>query len=105
MKARRFLSVPAKHYKELYALIAALDNEQDAEALLKDLLTPQELDSVTERWQEVQLLAKGMPQRDIAEKLGISISKITRGSRALQYGTGGFLKMLKKLGKSVTSIQ
>lgn len=105
MKARRFLSVPPKHYKELYELFAALENEKEAEDLLKDILTPQELDSLTERWQEVQLLAKGMPQRDIAEKLGISISKITRGSRALQYGTGGFLKMLKKLGKSVISIQ
>ena len=104
MNTRRFLSLPPKHYKELYELIAALDNEQEAEALLKDLLTPQELDSVTERWQEVQLLAKGMPQRDIADKLGISISKVTRGSLALQYGTGGFLKMLKKLGKSVTPI-
>ncbi len=105
MKARRFLSVPPKHYKELYELIAALDNEQEVEALLKDLLTPQELDSVTERWQEIQLLAKGMTQRDIAEKLGISISKITRGSRALQYGTGGFMKMLKKMGKSVAVIR
>ena len=99
MKARRFLSVPPKHYKELYKLIAALGDEKETEMLLKDLLTPQELDSLTERWQEVQLLAKGIPQRDISERLGISISKITRGSRALQYGTGGFLTMLRRLKK------
>lgn len=69
--------------------------------LLEDILTPQELDSVAERWQEVQLLAKGMTQRDIAKKLEISISKVTRGSRMLQYGNGGFRHFLKKLGKKI----
>ena len=90
-----------RHYREFYELIAALEGEKEAEMLMKDLLTPQELDSVVERWQEVQQLAKGITQRDIAENLGISISKVTRGSRALKYGTGGFLKMLKKLGKPI----
>lgn len=98
MAARR--SLPAKYHTELYELIAALDSPREAEILLKDLLTPQELDSVAERWQEIQLLVSGMPQRDIAEKLGISISKITRGSHALKYGTGGFRKMLEKLAIS-----
>ena len=95
------MPVPARHYREFYELIAAIDDEREAEMLMKDLLTPQEFDSVVQRWQEVQLLAKGITQRTIAEKLGISISKITRGSRALQYGTGGFLKMLKKLKKPI----
>ncbi|MBI5794551.1 helix-turn-helix domain-containing protein [Candidatus Uhrbacteria bacterium] len=89
-----------QHYREFYKLIATIRGEKEAELLMKDLLTPQELDSVTERWQEIQLLAQGMTQRDIAEKLNISISKITRGSRVLQYGTGGFAHFLKKLKKT-----
>lgn len=101
MKARPSAKVPAKHYKELYTLITALENDTETEALLKDLLTRQELDSLADRWQEIQLLAKGIPQRNISEKLNISISKITRGSQALQYGTGGFKKMLMKLGKPI----
>src|SRR5688500_2799466 len=96
------MSIPSNHYKELYELFAAIENEQEAEDLLKDILTPQELESLAERWQEVQLLAKGIPQRTIAEDLGISITKITRGSRTLRYGTGGLLRMLKKLNKPVT---
>ena len=99
MKASHFAPVSNKHYKELFELFAAIGNEKEAEDLLRDILTPREVDSLAERWQEVQLLAKGIPQRDIAEKLGISISKITRGSRALQYGTGGFLHMLQKMQK------
>lgn len=67
--------------------------------LLEDILTPGELESLAERWQEIQLLAAGKTQRAVAAKLGISISKVTRGSRMLQYGTGGFAHFLKKLKK------
>lgn len=75
--------------------------EKEAEILLKDILTPQELDSIAERWELIQMLSDGVPQREVADKLGISISKITRGSRMLQYGSGGFLYFLEKLGKTI----
>lgn len=101
MKASHFSPVPNRHYKELFELFASIDGEKEAEDLLRDILTPREVDSLAERWQEIQLLAKGVPQREIAERLGISISKITRGSRALQYGTGGLLRMLRKLKKQI----
>lgn len=93
------MTVSPKHYKELCALLASIDSPKEADLLLSDLFTPQEVASLIERWQIVQLLKQGMPQRDIAEKLNISISTITRGSRALQYGSGGFDYFLKKLKK------
>jgi len=82
--------MPHKRYQDLYELFASVKSAKEAEMLLKDILTPQELDSVAERWQLVQMLEAGVPQRDIAKKLGVSISKITRGSRMLKYGSGGF---------------
>lgn len=93
------MRVPAKHYRELCELFASVENEKEADKLLQDILTPQEIDSVAERWQLVQELAKGTPQREVAEKLSVSISKITRGSRVLQYGSGGFQHFLQKLRK------
>ncbi len=68
--------------------------------LLRDILTPAELDSIVERWQLIQELEAGTPQREIAKKLNISISKITRGSRMMQYGEGGFGHFLKKKRES-----
>ncbi len=91
------MAVPKKYLADLYELFSSVKNEEEAELLLKDILTPQELDSVAERWQLIQALDAGTPQRDIAEKLGISISKITRGSRMLQFGEGGFGVFLKRL--------
>jgi TrpR family trp operon transcriptional repressor len=91
--------MPKQRYHDLYELFAAVSDPKEAEMLLKDMFTPQELDSIAERWQLVQALDSGMPQRDIAKKLKISISKITRGSRMLKYGSGGFQYFLKKLQK------
>ena len=68
--------------------------------LLKDLLTPQEFEEIATRWQLVQLLDAGMPQREISKKLGVSISKITRGSRELLDLKGGFRQVLDRYQKS-----
>ncbi len=88
------MPVPQKHFNALYHLFSSIKNEKEAAALLEDLLSPKEVASIAERWQIIRELAKGTPQREIAKKLGISISKITRGSRVLQYGKGGVQKFL-----------
>jgi Trp operon repressor len=88
-----------KAYKELCELVASVKNEKEADLLLSDLLTGQEREVLAERWQIVQELAKGTPQREIAGKLGTSIATVTRGSLAFQYGNKGFLYFLKKLKK------
>ncbi|MDD5041899.1 MAG: Trp family transcriptional regulator [Candidatus Peribacteraceae bacterium] len=91
------MAVSSRHLRDLYDLFSSVRNPEEAEKLLADILTPQELASVAERWQLIQELNKGTPQRDIAKKLNLSISKITRGSRMLKYGSGGFGYFLKKL--------
>lgn len=90
------MKIPRKHLQDLYALLASLKTTKDAQLLADDLLTPQERSKLAERWQIVKMLAAGKTQRDIAKKLNVSISKVTRGSRALQYGSGAFQKLLKK---------
>lgn len=88
-----------EHLRDLFALFASVKTEKEARSLLEDILTPQELDAVAERWQIVRALASGKPQRTIARELKLSISKITRGSRMLKYGSGGFRHFLQKLRK------
>ncbi len=49
------------------------------------LLTPGEKDDIKNRLEILKsLLAEECPQRELAEKLNVSISKITRGSNALK---------------------
>ena len=88
-----------QHFRELCELFASIKSRKEAEMLLKDILTPKEIEDIAERWQLIQGLASGMPQRKVAKKYGVSISKITRGSRMMKYGKGGFALFLRRLGK------
>lgn len=89
-----------KALRDLYVLFSSVDDPKECEMLLLDILTPQELETIAERWQLIQALGSGMTQRSVAKKCGVSISKITRGSHMLQHGSGGFGHFLGKMGKA-----
>lgn len=95
------MPLPKSYYSDLYELLAAIRSPKEARDLAQDLFTPNEIRSFAKRWQEIQYLAKGAPQRDVSAMLDISISKITRGSRVLHHGTGAFKKFLRRLKKPV----
>ena len=85
--------------KDFFELIQVLINIKDPkimEFFLKDLLTPGEIEDISERLQIVRMLLEGIPQRKIAKELKVSIAKVTRGSRELQYGNKGFKTVLKQ---------
>lgn len=85
------------HYKkEIYQLFMAVETEEEARFLLKDLFTPAERDALALRWQVVKLLAAGKTQREVAKELGISISKVSHGAAWLR-DSKGFKHFLKKL--------
>ena len=61
---------------------------------LRCLLTPAELADVAARWALVKALRRKIPQREIARDLGISLCKITRGSRELKKPGSAFQRMV-----------
>lgn len=65
-------------------LQSAANNDKALEKRLKALLTPKEINEVQHRLAIFELLKQGVPQREIAKKLGVGIATVTRGSRALQ---------------------
>ncbi len=82
---------------DLAKLLTAARTGGEVKRLLGDLLTPQEIEELALRWKIARELLAGRTQRDIAERLGVSISKITRASRAVQYGNGGFELFVRRL--------
>ena len=61
---------------------------------LRCLLTPAETADIAGRWALVKALQQKTPQREIARKLGVSLCKITRGSRELKKADSAFQKMV-----------
>lgn len=60
----------------------------EMEKALRELLTSSELDDVANRLQIFELLEQGVPQRQIADQLGVGIATVTRGSNALKQRKG-----------------
>ena len=51
---------------------------------LAEIMTPSERHDLALRWELMRRLRKGIPQRQIAKELGISLCKITRGAKILK---------------------
>lgn len=92
--------IPKHYLTELSGAIARIDDSKEALEFLQNILTPKELDEIALRLQIFKMLGKGIPQRDIAQKLGVSIGTISRGSRELQYGPKGIHQLFHRLGWS-----
>lgn len=90
---RRVPELPA----ELLKALARLDRTEDIALVMSDLLTPSEVEALGERWSIVRQLLAGKSQREVAAELGVSITTVSRGSRQLKYGQGGFQVALKAL--------
>ncbi len=60
-----------------------------------DLFTTAEIDDLATRWLILKELEAGTSQREVATRLNVSISKVTRGSKVIQNES----RLLKKLLK------
>ena len=87
--------------RELSTVLAKAREYSELQILLEGLLTPQELQEIGVRWQLMQELLNGRTQRDIAATLGISLGKIARGSRLLQYGSPEFRQLAERINKDL----
>lgn len=89
-----------KNYKrDLANVLTKIQNLTVMEKFLTDLLTPGEYEELATRWQIVKRLHHGIPQREIAEDLGVGIATVTRGSHEMQNKAGGFKQVLNEFFK------
>jgi TrpR family trp operon transcriptional repressor len=79
---------------EIAAVLARLRDPELIAGFLRAILTRRELEEVGGRWELVKLLARGDSQRSIAKQLGMSLCKITRGSRELKKRNSAFARVL-----------
>lgn len=90
------MHMSASKLKEIASVLATTQDQEQIEAFLKSILTKNEVDEISTRWELVKLLDGGMSQRKIADRLSISLCKITRGSRELKKVHSPFRAMIEK---------
>lgn len=79
-----------KKTNNLFEAILSLKTVKEAENFFRDLCTIDEIKDMSERWQIVKMLEKNIPYREIAEKLNVSTTTVSRVALWLNNGTGGY---------------
>jgi TrpR family trp operon transcriptional repressor len=75
-----------RYYDSLIETILSLNTKKDARDFLDGILTPKERIEIPVRLQIVKMLRKGVPQHEIASKLGVGVATVTRGSKEISKG-------------------
>lgn len=81
---------------ELYELIASLDNKEDVRALFDDMCTFREIEHMAQRVKCAKLLLAGKTYEQIIDETDISSATLSRVSRCIRHGSGGYLNLLKE---------
>ncbi len=81
----------------LFETIMGLESLEECYAFFEDLCTVKELRDMSQRLEAAILLYEGKNYLDIAEKVGISTATISRVSRCVNYGTGGYKAVIERL--------
>lgn len=69
---------------DLIEVFVRISDAEEMGAFLEEILTPKEIQDLALRWKLLQELDRGKTQRSIASQYGISLCKITRGSKILK---------------------
>ncbi len=85
---------PSDPLDELVTALASVSDKRLILEFLESILTPSELEEIPKRWALVRLIDEGWSQRRIAAELGLSLCKITRGSRELKKENSAFRRMV-----------
>ena len=81
----------------LFDAIVGLQTREDCYKFFEDVCTIKELQDMAQRLDAAILLEQGVNYQTISEQVGISTATISRVSKCLNYGSGGYREALQRL--------
>lgn len=83
----------------LFKAIRTLKTDEEFYAFFEDICTIKEIQDMAQRLDTAILLSEGENYQTISEKVGVSTATISRVSRCINYGEGGYKKVVEELKK------
>lgn len=83
----------------LWNTITLIENREEAVSFLKELLTPTEVRMFAKRIQIAKMLLEGYKYQDITPHVRVTSSTISSVNNQLQFGNGGYIKIIERLIK------
>lgn len=81
----------------LFAAILQLKDMEECHKFFEDICTIKEVQDMAQRLDAAILLDEGAGYQQISEQVGISTATISRVSRCLNYGAGGYRMTIDRL--------
>ncbi len=85
--------------KELFRSIVSLESEEECRMFFEDVCTVREMIEIAQRLKVAKLLKNKTSYNAINRETGVSTATISRVSRCLDYGSGGYRLVLDRLEK------
>lgn len=83
------------HINSLYEILLKLETKEDCAALLSDLCTYKEVEQMAQRAYAAKLFLEGKTYTQITEATELSSATLSRISRCITHGSGGYAKFIK----------
>lgn len=84
-------------FTKLYKAVLTLKSEEECAAFFNDVCTIQEVEALAQRMDVAIRLKKGESYIDINKNTGASTATISRVSKYLNYGAGGYDTVIKRM--------
>lgn len=81
---------------DLYKAIADIETAEECKLLFDDLCTYKEVEQMAQRLRAAKLLLEGKTYNEVISETGISSATLSRVSRCVNHGEGGYKKAVEK---------
>ncbi len=85
---------------KLFEVFLNLESVDECYAFFEDICTIKEIQDMSQRLEVAIMLRKGLNYQDISAQTGVSTATISRVSKCLNYGSGGYNAAIDKLEKA-----
>ena len=84
---------------DLLDVFLSLENKDELKAFFRDLMSERDLREFALRWEIAKMLDAGVTYEQIQEKTGAAMDTISKISRWLKEGCGGYKMMIERFKK------
>ena len=91
------MSIHSPSTDRLFQAILSLESVEECYRFFEDICTVKELRDMSQRLDTAFLIDEGVSYQKISEQIGVSTATISRVSRCLNYGAGGYREIIDRM--------
>ena len=80
----------------LFSAILSRETVEECDMFFEDALTAKEITEIAQRWKAARMLRAGASYLEVCAETGMSTATISRVSKALERGAGGYKLALER---------